>query len=96
MIFPQEEDFGIVAVEALASGTPVVAFRVGGALDIVQENVNGVFFDTQDVTAVKQAIIRLQKHAFVPSKVAATAEQFSHAEFERKLRDFIDTVVPGQ
>lgn len=48
LIFPQMEDFGIVALEAQASGTPVIAFRGGGALDTVMEPKTGIFFDKQE------------------------------------------------
>ena len=55
-IFPAEEDFGIVQVEALAAGAPVIAYGNGGALDIVQDGESGVFFSEQTVDAVVEAI----------------------------------------
>ena len=55
-IFPNEEDFGIVALEAQACGIPVIAFRAGGALDTVIEGVTGEFFDEQTVDCLVQKI----------------------------------------
>ena len=52
LIFPGEEDFGIVPVEAMASGRPVIAFRRGGATETVLDGVSGVFFDEQSVDAL--------------------------------------------
>ena len=46
-IFPQEEDFGITAVEAMAAGRPVIAYRAGGALETIKEGVTGLFFEEQ-------------------------------------------------
>ena len=43
-IFPNVDDFGIVAVEALAAGTPVIAYKKGGALDYIEDGKNGIFF----------------------------------------------------
>src|ERR1700721_3086766 len=55
-IFPNADDFGIVAVEALASGTPVIAYKKGGALDYIKEGKNGLFFDKQTVDVLAKAI----------------------------------------
>ena len=59
LIFPGEEDFGIVPVEAMASGRPVVAFKQGGATETVVDGVSGVFFAEQTVEAIIDAVKRI-------------------------------------
>jgi len=54
--FQPKEDFGIVQVEALAAGAPVIAFGKGGALDIVQDGESGILFDEQTTESVVEAI----------------------------------------
>ena len=56
LLFPGEEDFGIAPVEALATGTPVVAFGAGGALDYVIQNKTGVLFSEQTVESLKMVL----------------------------------------
>ncbi len=55
-LFPNEEDFGIAAVEALAAGLPVIAYGKGGALDIVENHETGILFNKQTVASLVQAI----------------------------------------
>jgi glycosyltransferase involved in cell wall biosynthesis len=85
LIFPQVEDFGLVAAEAVACGTPVIAYRGGGALDIVQEGRNGVFFDRQDADSLAAAIRRLDASRFQPRAVSETAQRFSRPRFEAEM-----------
>ena len=56
VIFPQEEDFGIVPVEAMASGRPVIAFRAGGVLETVKDGESGVFFDEQTIESINECV----------------------------------------
>lgn len=85
LIFPQVEDFGLVAAEAVACGTPVVAYRGGGALDIVEEGRNGVFFDRQNPDSLGAAIRRLDAGRFHPRAVSETAQRFSRPRFEAEM-----------
>lgn len=89
LIFPQVEDFGLVAAEAVACGTPVIALRNGGALDIVEEGVNGVFFDRQEPEALTAAIAELDRRCFPPRAVSATAQRFSKARFQRAMLELL-------
>lgn len=90
LIFPQVEDFGLVAVEAIACGTPVIAYRSGGALDIVEEGVNGIFFDEQTPDALMSAIGLFQCKKFNPQKIADTAQRFDRAIFKQSLFHMVE------
>lgn len=86
LVFPQVEDFGIVAAEALACGTPVVARGAGGARDIVQDGVNGALFaDGADDEAMVRAMVDAVGRAPEPGAAAirASAMQFSEEAFAR-------------
>lgn len=88
-IFPNEEDFGVVAVEAMAAGCPVIAYRAGGSLDTVKENISGVFFDKQAVEDLKQAILSFQKRHFSEDRIVIHAKEFDSSVFDRKMREYI-------
>lgn len=90
LIMPQEEDFGLVAVEAQAFGKPVIAYKAGGALETVVEGKTGTFFFPQ----TKEALIEVVKHydnTKYRSKICKkNAKRFSKEEFKRKFGEFID------
>ena len=88
-IFPNKDDFGIVAVEALSAGTPVVALKEGGALDYIKEGVNGVFFDNQNEESLKTAIEKLLTTKFNYSKISDSASDFDINNFKIKIKNFI-------
>lgn len=85
LIFPGEEDFGIVPVEAMASGRPVIAFRRGGATETVVDGMSGVFFDQQTVDALIAAEERARAITWAPNEIAAYARKFSTAVFEQQM-----------
>jgi glycosyltransferase involved in cell wall biosynthesis len=89
LIFPQVEDFGLVAAEAVACGTPVIAYRAGGALDIVQEGVNGAFFDRQETDSLATALAIFSRRMFDPRRVSATAQRFSKTRFQDEMLDVL-------
>jgi len=91
LIFPQEEDFGLVAVEAMASGRPVIAYRSGGALEIVEENKTGVFFNEQTWESLAEAVIKFDVKKFNPVFIKERAERFSKAHFKKELLDLVNT-----
>jgi glycosyltransferase involved in cell wall biosynthesis len=93
LIFPGEEDFGMVPVEAMASGRPVVAFGRGGATETVAEGVSGVFFAEQTVEAISSAVKRLAGIEINPEKIAAHARQFGQDQFFQKIRTHIDGLL---
>jgi glycosyltransferase involved in cell wall biosynthesis len=93
LIFPGEEDFGMVPVEAMASGRPVVAFGQGGATETVADGVTGVFFAEQTVEAIISSVKRLAALDIDPAKIAAHASQFGRDPFFTKMRAHIDRLL---
>lgn len=83
LIFPGVEDFGIVPVEAIASGTPVIAFRKGGALETVVEGKTGLFFDQQTAESLNEAVERFEsiEQAFDSAILVNTARAFERQAF---------------
>jgi glycosyltransferase involved in cell wall biosynthesis len=96
LIFPGEEDFGMVPVEAMASGRPVVAFGRGGATETVVEGLTGTFFAEQTVEAISAAVMRLADMKIDSDRIAAHADQFGRAQFLRKMRGHIDGLLAGR
>ncbi|MEG9502535.1 MAG: glycosyltransferase [Methylorubrum extorquens] len=92
LIFPGEEDFGIVPVEAMASGRPVIAYGRGGATETVVDGRTGLFFDEQSEEALIDAIARLESLSFDPAQIARHAHQFNPARFERQMREAVSKV----
>lgn len=90
LIFPGEEDFGMVPVEAMASGRPVIAFGKGGATETVLEGVSGTFFAEQSVQAITSAVMRLADSNLDPVRIVEHARQFGREEFLHKMRKHID------
>jgi glycosyltransferase involved in cell wall biosynthesis len=90
LIHPQEEDFGISAVEAMACGTPVIAYRKGGALETIIENQTGAFFNEQTVEDVKKSIVSFKRDNFSEKTIRLQAEKFSTENFKQKISAYID------
>lgn len=89
-IHPQEEDFGITAVEALASGRPVVAFHRGGALETVIEGINGTFFNEQSWEELADTLLRFDHQKFDPALIRQSAERFSVEAFRATIKHLVD------
>ena len=89
LIFPGEEDFGIVPVEAMASGRPVVAFGRGGATETVREGITGIFFHEQSAEALLAAVERCDAMAFDPSDAVSHAAVFGTERFVREMGSFV-------
>ncbi|GHV89658.1 glycosyl transferase [Spirochaetia bacterium] len=97
LLFPGIEDFGLVPIEANAAGCPVIAFRRGGALDSVKENVTGVFFDEQSPASLIAALESFEKRekdfsAITDSgreKYRRHVEQFSKEAFKDRIKNIV-------
>lgn len=84
-LFPQVEDFGLVAAEAQACGTPVLAFAKGGALEIVQEGRTGVFFQEQSVEGIIEAVHKFERVDFDRMEIARLSRRFSTEKFREGI-----------
>jgi glycosyltransferase involved in cell wall biosynthesis len=93
VLFPAEEDFGIVPVEAQACGAAVIAFGKGGATETVRDGETGLFFEAQTADAVAEAVERFERGAFDPTACRANAEPFGLARYERELFGYVDEVL---
>jgi len=89
-IFPQEEDFGIVAMEALASGKPVVAYRGGDVVEHVEDGKSGIFFEKQTVSDIVEAVKKLDGLKHDPEYNREKAKKFDKSLFKAKIKEYID------
>lgn len=89
-LFPQIEDAGIVPLEAMACGRPVIALNRGGSLDTMIDGKTGVLFKEQSVEGLKDAIKRFEKMKFDPHFIRKHAEQFDVEHFKKKIRTYVE------
>ena len=89
LVFPGIEDYGIVPIEAMACGRPVIAFGEGGALETVVEGRTGVFFREPTVRSLKEAVRKAEGTAWDPQAIRCHAESFGRARYLRELKDFL-------
>ncbi|MCA9333183.1 glycosyltransferase [Candidatus Saccharibacteria bacterium] len=89
-IFPNEEDFGIVSLEAQAAGIPVIAYRAGGSLDTVVERVTGEFFDKQNVETLSKKLKDFNYKLYNRSTIIANAERFSTDVFRENVLKIVN------
>jgi glycosyltransferase involved in cell wall biosynthesis len=96
LVFPGEEDFGIVPLEAQACGKPVLAFGQGGLLETVMEGKTGVFFAERTPEALADAAARAEGIAWDAAAIRGHAEQFGEQRFLGGLRAEIDGLMEGK
>jgi glycosyltransferase involved in cell wall biosynthesis len=100
LLFPGEEDFGIVPVEAQSFGKPVIAYASGGVLETVRgvfrgenrvENPTGVFFTDQSLSGLTEAMLEFEsmEHEFLPQAIRDHSLQFDSMIFKRRIADFV-------
>jgi glycosyltransferase involved in cell wall biosynthesis len=95
LLFPGEEDFGMVPLEVNAAGRPVIAYRAGGALETVIENVTGVFFDQQNGHSLAEAIENFEGLHWRQDALRHHAESFDKNVFAFRVLQFLGSVAPA-
>lgn len=90
-VFAGEEDFGIILLEAQASGTPVIAYGKGGALETVIENKTGVYFDEQTVPSLICAVNDFETKTWDARECRRNSEAYSTAAFRDNFRQFVES-----
>lgn len=95
LLFPGEEDFGMVPVEAMAAGRPVIAYGRGGALETVVDGETGLFFGTQSLDALVAALDRFEREErqFDPARIAAHARNFGEERFRTEFGAVVDAAL---
>lgn len=89
-IMPNVDDFGIVAVEALSAGTPVIAYRGGGAMDYIKPGKNGLFFNPQTPEALSKVLSGFNVSKYTQNDIKKSAEDFSIKAFRSKITKLVD------
>jgi len=102
LVFPGEEDFGIVPVEAMACGRPVIAYARGGLLETVipfnaSSHPTGIFFGEQNPKSLSDAVMNFEKREdeFKPEAIRAQAEKFDRGIFKEKISELVERLVPA-
>jgi len=89
-IHPQEEDAGISVIEAMAAGTPAIAFDAGGARETVIDGQCGSFFEEQTWQCLADAVIRFKRQSFDYDRIRSHAQQFSKERFMSEIKEFVE------
>ena len=89
LIFPGEEDFGIVPLEVQAVGRPVIAYARGGAMETVLDEETGLFFTTQTPENLIDAVTRIEDMDFDSNKIINWAKGFDRNIFKQRIDSFI-------
>src|SRR5260221_497634 len=92
VIAAEDEDFGMVPVEAMSVGTPVIAYRSGGLVESVVENKTGGFFDELTTESLKNAVKKFEKMKFDPEVCKKQAEKFSVKSFQAGIRKAVNSL----
>ena len=95
LLFPGEEDFGMVPLEANAAGRPVIAYRAGGALETVLEGLTGLFFDRQEASSLANAIEEFENRNWLQPLLRQHAEKFDRKVFSYRLLQLLGSVAPA-
>ncbi|MFA5779117.1 MAG: glycosyltransferase [Elusimicrobiota bacterium] len=90
VIFPGEEDFGIVPVEAQACGKPVIAYKKGGVLETMIDGKTGIFFNEQTAESLSASVLKFENMKFNSREVREPAERFGRKKFSELIKNYID------
>ncbi len=98
LLFAPDEDFGIVPVEAQAHGRPVIAYRRGGSLETVIENVTGIFFEEQTAQSLADAILKFEavESSFDPHIIQRHAQRFGGDVFEKSFKNLVSELLANR
>lgn len=96
LLFPGEEDFGMVPVEAFSRGCPVVAYGTGGATETVRPGVCGIWFEEQSVEDLVEAMRALEATTFDPCAMHREAQRFGAERFREQMRSVVDEALSGR
>ncbi|MFL5420121.1 MAG: glycosyltransferase, partial [Myxococcales bacterium] len=92
-LFPSTDDFGLIPVESMACGRPVIAFADGGALETVKAGTTGEFFRSPTADAIREAVESFDPAAYDPAHIRAHAEAWSLPRFQRQILDVVERTV---
>ncbi|WP_297431510.1 glycosyltransferase [Sulfurimonas sp.] len=90
-VYAAVEDFGIVPIEAMACGTPVIALNDGGTAETVVDELNGVHFKNQRVEDIVNAVERFESLKFDAYSIAKSAESYATIRFKQEMKDFVSS-----
>ena len=90
LLFPGEEDFGIVPVEAQAAGVPVIAYGVGGVRDSVLDGETGVLYDDHSADGLAHAILDFEGRSFDEDAIRANARRFAPERFRERFAELME------
>jgi glycosyltransferase involved in cell wall biosynthesis len=93
LLFPGEEDFGLIALEAQAAGKPVIAYGAGGALETVLPGATGTFFDELTADALADALRRFDPGDYDPAAARANAAEYAPERFRERLRSTVEVMM---
>ena len=96
-VFPSRDDFGLIPVEVMACGRPVIAYRAGGALETVVEGRTGTFFDEQSVDVLRTAVSGFDPDAYDPAEIRRHAEAWDRERFVERIVGIVhETAAAGR
>ncbi len=95
VVAQKDEDFGITPIEAMAQGTPVIAYKGGGYLETVVEGKTGIFFNELSIKSLSSAIERFETVEFDSVNCVNQAKKFSKERFEKEMKEFVNKVKPS-
>lgn len=95
-IFPADDDFGMTMVEAMSFGVPVIAYKKGGAKEIVKEGVTGEFFEAQTTEVLADGVRRFIENEknYKTENILNRAREFSKERFKKEMEEFISSKLP--